>query len=108
MTFSILNTISTTPTVQTLLVPTILALLPLSSLFVQGSQNDNLARPERDQQLHVMSHPDVARNVKPVCQNNGLDGTKSEGRSSNQDRKGPVVSAGTLLDRELHEIDSMK
>lgn len=91
MTLSILNAISTYPAVETLFMPTILALLPLSSLFVQGNQNDNaVQQPRHDEQLHIMSHPDVARDVKSVCENGGLDGTKNERRSANRRERGLV------------------
>lgn len=109
VTFSVLNAISTYPAVETLLVPTILALLPMSSLFVQGNQNNNSAQqPERDEQLHITSHPATATTVRVACQNGGPDGAKTERGSTNQHRKGTAMSTGTLLDRELYEIDSMK
>lgn len=109
VTFSILNAISTYPAVETLLVPTILALLPMSSLFVQGNQNGNAAQqPECDGQLHITTHPDIAKTVRVACQNGGPDGAKTDRGSTSQHRKGTGMSTGTLLDRELYEIDNMK
>lgn len=104
---SVLTAISTSPTTEVLLVPVILASLPLSSLLVQGHESgDQTQQSAGGPQFEMVSKPKAAGNVGMPL-NAQLDNSKYEPVSSNQAGREDKLSANILIDRELHEIDSM-
>lgn len=105
---SVLTAISTSPTTEVLLVPVILASLPLGSLLVQGNDvGDKTQQPSGDPQFEMVSNPKAAGNVGMPF-NAQLGNAKYEPVSSKQAGREDKLSANILIDRELHEIDSMR
>lgn len=105
---SILTAVPQVLITEVLLVPVILASLPLSSLLVPG--NERVEQPQEATngvQFEMVSKPKVIQNTGAQ-----LDGDCNviEYRADPSDRTGREKgrSAAYLIDRELHEIDSIK
>lgn len=105
---SILAAVTRTQATETLLVPVILASLPLSSLLINGDDGrDQSSRPTPDVQLHIVNKPNVAENMG-VHLGSRFNAAKHDKIFPDQSSRSAGLSADTSIDRELLEIDDMR